>query len=72
LRHQKRSYSPLHRQNLTPKYPEPPAAISSSHYHELIATNGSPIGALQLPESRFEVFWRFLAQSQKRSSSFFY
>ncbi|CAN1761739.1 hypothetical protein LINPERHAP1_LOCUS8014, partial [Linum perenne] len=54
------------------KYLEPPGAISSSHYHELIATNGSPIRALQLPESRFEVFWRFLVQSQKRSSSFFY
>ncbi|CAN1148014.1 hypothetical protein LINPERPRIM_LOCUS37839, partial [Linum perenne] len=53
------SYSPLHRQQLTPKYLEPPGAISSSHYHELIATNGSPIGALQLPESRFEVFGDF-------------
>ncbi|CAN1725700.1 hypothetical protein LINPERHAP1_LOCUS201, partial [Linum perenne] len=59
LRHQKRSYPPLHRQQLTPKYPEPPGAISSSHYHELIATNGSPIGALQLLESRFEVFGDF-------------
>ncbi|CAN1124730.1 hypothetical protein LINPERHAP2_LOCUS2507, partial [Linum perenne] len=49
LRHKKRSYSPLHRQQLTPKYLEPLGAISSSHYHELIATNGLPIGALQLP-----------------------
>ncbi|CAN1338132.1 hypothetical protein LINPERPRIM_LOCUS37924, partial [Linum perenne] len=55
LRHQKRSYPPLHRQQLTPNYPEPPGAISSSHYHELIARNGSSIGSLQLSESRFEV-----------------
>ncbi|CAN1732168.1 hypothetical protein LINPERHAP1_LOCUS1509, partial [Linum perenne] len=59
LRHQKRSYSPLHRQQLTPKYSELLGAISSSHYNELIARNGSPIGSLQLSESRFEVFGDF-------------
>ncbi|CAN1725903.1 hypothetical protein LINPERHAP1_LOCUS280, partial [Linum perenne] len=42
-------------QQHTSNHPEPRRAISSSRRHELIATNGSPIGALQLPESRFEV-----------------
>ncbi|CAN1762028.1 hypothetical protein LINPERHAP1_LOCUS8172, partial [Linum perenne] len=59
LRHKKRSYPPLHRQQLTPKYPEPPGAISSSRRHEPVATNRSSIGALQLPKSRIEVFGDF-------------
>ncbi|CAN1136506.1 hypothetical protein LINPERHAP1_LOCUS12933, partial [Linum perenne] len=40
---------------ITPKYPEPQGAISSSLHNELIARNRSPIGSLQLSESRFEV-----------------
>ncbi|CAN1725208.1 hypothetical protein LINPERHAP1_LOCUS8, partial [Linum perenne] len=51
---QSRRSSPPHRQQPTSNHPEPRCAISSSRRHEPVATNGSSIGALQLPESRIE------------------
>ncbi|CAN1787018.1 hypothetical protein LINPERHAP1_LOCUS17459, partial [Linum perenne] len=41
-------------QHLDSKYPGTRIAISSSRRHEPVATNGSSIGALQLPESKIE------------------